>query len=165
MSGDERQRQLLHVEFDERAEFAKQHHDQANGTIVADARILHDAEDLGFLPAAAEAVDHVAPAVLMENAGNAQGGNHRRQHGQRLRPEIRGADKDQRTQAADDQADQRHVTRRFLQGFTAMPDPGRDRQPCEEADCTEEGFKFLFKHSAFSLSSLHLSLIPLTPCR
>ena len=86
----------------------------------------------------------------MEGAGGVDGRRHRQQHGDRLRPQLHGAEKNQRADAADQQADRREIARRAVQRLRRMPHPARHRQAGEEADGTEEIFQLAAQHQIFS---------------
>ena len=138
------------IERTQQREFAEQRQHHRHHAVAADARILHDFEDAQLVPATADAIHRIRQAILVEGAGGVDGRCHRQQHGDRLRPEQRGAEVNQRADAADEQADRRKITRRAIQRLGRMPDPARHLQAGEEADGAEEILQLAAQHQAFS---------------
>lgn len=93
MAGDQRDRQQRRVDFEQREKTRDDEQRQRQRAETAERRIAHDRQNPLAIRAAAKAVDHVAPAVLVDRSGDddrrSDGGDER----ERLGPDQRGGQK------------------------------------------------------------------------
>ncbi len=160
MAGHQRRRDEQRFDFDQRDELAEQHQHEGDGPEASDARILHDLQRPFARPAAAETVDHVGPAVLVEGVGGIDRRRHRGEDGEGLRQNEGDDGKGERTDQPDDQPDGREIACRMVKRLRRMTDPARHREAREEAHGAEEIFqladKEVFNHGAHAPKEIPL---------
>jgi hypothetical protein len=110
----------------------------ADRTVGADARILHDLQHALLRHAAAETVAHVGKAVFMEGAGDVDAGGDRQDDGDHGREKLEGDNVDRAGDQRDDHTDQRKIARRLVEPSGIEAHPARDRQAREELQRGEE---------------------------
>src|SRR5690606_30222346 len=140
-------------------ELAAQCADQRGGAESPQARVLHDGEDTLAIPATAHAIHAVGQPVLVEAAGQQQAERHAQQYRHRHWPEKGGAPIGQRTERADQGADQREVDRRLVEFVFGVGHPSGNRNTGEELQREQEAIALPTKQGAF----VHCAASPLTP--